>query len=249
MRLLRLSELQSQSFDEQPEAAMGLHFAEAGGHLCLILSGRVLLIPGLEESDEKSRRVAEKSRSFADKLWFDRETPAISPQAESQLLMSLDPVDVEISYSPPRDLSVMGVILNPALYLPPTPPRPAYIYGHLPFDGTTQANDVFYRCEHWLTSRRVLLPTGDVLAGTYGFPESELGFVPTGFAAVGRYALPDLPPACRRYEIRPPAGYILKCGAAVPLYGQAGGGVEVMFPKKFINSVVPIPAPTILQPL
>jgi hypothetical protein len=90
MRLLRLSELQSQSFDEQPEAAMGLHFAEAGGHLCLILSGRVLLIPGLEESDEKSRRVAEKSRSFADKLWFDRETPAISPQAESQLLMSLD---------------------------------------------------------------------------------------------------------------------------------------------------------------
>jgi hypothetical protein len=85
--------------------------------------------------------------------------------------------------------------------------------------------------------------------GTYGFPKSERRFVPTGFAAVGRYALPDLPPACRRYEIRPPANYKLKCGAAVPRYGQAGGGVEVMFPKKFTNRVVPIPAPTILPVL
>jgi hypothetical protein len=72
--------------------------------------------------------------------------------------------------------------------------------------------------------------------------------VPTGLAAVGRYALPDLPPACRHYELMPPTGYTLQCGACVPLYGQAGGGVEVMFPKRLKNAVT-IPPPTVLPPL
>jgi hypothetical protein len=241
MLLRQLSEAQSRIFDEHPEAAMGVHFAQASERLCLILSGRVLMFP-TAESDEKSNRVA-------DRLWFHRDTEPISMEAEAQLLMSLDQVREAISYLPPNHPTVMGFILNPIGYLPPPPPRPGYVYGHLPFDGLTQRKDVFYRCEHWLTSRRVLMPTGDVLAGTYGFPSSERPFVPTGFAAVGRYALPDLPPACRRYEIRPPSGYTIKCGAAVPLYGQAGGGVEVMFPKKFTNAVVPIPPPTLLPPL
>jgi hypothetical protein len=241
MLLLKLSNSQLRSFDEQPEAAMGLHFAEADGRLCLILSGRVLMFPDAD-GDESSNRVA-------DKLWFGRDAHAVSLEAETQLLMNLDPAPAEITYLQPTHPLVMGFILNPIGYLPPTPLRPAHIYGHLPFDGMAQANDVFYRCEHWLTSRRVLLGTGEILSGTYGFPESELPFVPTGFAAVGRYALPDLPPACRRYEVRPPPGYTLQCGAAVPLYGQAGGGVEVMFPTRFTNRVLPIPPPTILQPL
>jgi hypothetical protein len=49
----------------------------------------------------------------------------------------------------------------------------------------------------------------------------SLPFVPTGFAAVGRNALPDLPPACQRYEATPPSGYTLHCEAAVPLYAWA----------------------------
>jgi hypothetical protein len=241
MLLRKLSETQSEMFDKKPEAAMSLHFAQAGERLCLILSGRVLMFPN-SEGDEKSDKIARR-------LWFNRDAEPISVEAESHLLAGLDPVSDEISYLSPTHSSVMGFILNPIGYFAPTPPRPAHIYGHLPFHGTTQAHDIFYRCEHWLTSRRVLLGTGRILSGTYGFPESELPFVPTGFAAVGRYALPDLPPACRRYEIRPPLGYTLRCGAAVPLYGQAGGGVEVMFPKKFSNAVVPIPPPTVLQPL
>jgi hypothetical protein len=151
-------------------------------------------------------------------------------------------------YANATDPLVMGFILNPPGYLPPAPWRPAYVYGHLPFTGITQAGDIFYRCEHWAMSRRVRHATNDILAGTYGFPASELPFVPTGFAAVGRYALPDLPPACRRYQISPPPGYTLQCGACVPLYGQAGGGVEVMFPKTFPNAF-PLPPPTSLPPL
>jgi hypothetical protein len=247
MLLLQLSESQSNSFDKQPEAAMGLHFAEMDERLCLILSGRVLMVPDFEGIEESYAASIAKSNHIADRLWSRREP--VSEKAESDYLSSLDWAPQNVSHLPLTHSLVAGFILNPPGYLPSTQARPAYIYGHLPFDGITQANDVFYRCEHWMTSRRVLLSTGEILAGTYGFPESELSFVPTGFAAVGRYALPNLPPACRQYEIRPPAGYTLKCGAAVPLYGQAGGGVEVMFPKKFVNSVVPIPPPTVLQPL
>jgi hypothetical protein len=247
MVLLKLSESQSRGFDEQPEAGMSFHFAFAETHkrVCLVLSGRVLMLPNTEGEGSE----LERSHYVADKLWARRQTHAISGDEELKLLLSLYDAPDHVRYLPPTDSLVMGFILNTVGYLPPTPPRPAYIYGHLPFDGITQVNDVFYRCEHWLTSQRVLLKTGEILKQTYGFPESELPFVRTGFAAVGRYALPNLPPACRRYEIRPPPNYKLNCGAAVPLFGQAGGGVEVRFPTKFKNQVVPIPPPVVLQPL
>jgi hypothetical protein len=232
-----------------------------------VLGGRVLMLPatkrrkGQEQSERRNGQ--EQSDALAKKLWFGPEVrkhgrESIAPpsiemteaeiEAEESLIQSLHDAPRNVTYLGPTDPFVMGFILNPIGYLPPTPRRLGYIYGHLPFTGATQAGDVFYRCEHWPTSRRVLRGTNDVLAGTYGFPASELNFVPTGFAAVGRYALPDLPPACRRYEITPPTGWTLQCGACVPLYGQAGGGVEVMFPKRFKNAVT-IPPPTVLPPL
>jgi hypothetical protein len=36
-------------------------------------------------------------------------------------------------------------------------------------------------------------------------------------------------PACYRYELQPVAGTRIERGAAVPLYGHSGGGVEVKF--------------------
>jgi hypothetical protein len=70
-------------------------------------------------------------------------------------------------------------------------------------------------------------------------------FTPTGLSAVGRFALPLLFPACWRYELTLPLGTRLFYGASVPLYGQSGGTVEVMFPDLFTN-VGPIPPPTVL---
>jgi hypothetical protein len=258
MLLLKLSNTQSQIFDEAPEAGMGLHFAHVEGDLGFVLSGRVLLL-----FDTKRREGREQSDALANRLWFGPKAPrsrqeTIAPgsfevteeqiEEEESLIQALHKAPEEVTHLGPPGPSVLGFILNPIRYLLPAPQRPLYVYGHLPFSGVTQAGDVFYRCEHWASSRRIRRGTNDIAAGTYGFPASELDFVPTGFAAVGRYALPDLPPACRRYEITPPSGYTLQCGACVPLYGQAGGGVEVMFPKVFKN-VVSIPPPTLLPPL
>jgi hypothetical protein len=257
MLLLKLSDEQAGEFDEAPEAGMGVHFARVEDELGFILSGRVVML-----SDAQRREGKEQSDALANRLWFGDDVRKFSREHLREGLGEMDEADVEeeetlidrlvdaprrLSYVSPIDPFVMAFILNPIGYLPPTPVRPSYIYGHLPFTGVTQRGERYFRCEHWASSRRVVKPD-TVLAGTYGFPESELGFVPTGFAAVGRYALPDLPPACRRYEIRPQAGYTLQCGACVPLYGQAGGGVEVMFPKA-LRTAVPITRPWTLPPL
>jgi hypothetical protein len=268
MLLLKLSNEQAGMFDEAPEAGMGVHFARVGDELGFILSGRVAML-----SEAKGRKGKEQSDALANRLWFgehvrkfrhrfshadpqqryvfddevEGEVGGADIQEETGLIAALADAPAGLSYVSPLDPFVMAFTLNPVGYLPPTPARPPYIYGHLPFTGVAQQGDLFYRCEHWAVSRRVLAPR-TIRAGTYGFPASELNFVPTGFAAVGRYALPDLPPACRRYEISPPVGYKLHCGACVPLYGQAGGGVEVMFPNAFQNSV-PLTAPWVLPPL
>jgi hypothetical protein len=128
------------------------------------------------------------------RLWFNHDAETCSAEGESQLLAELDPVFDKITYLPPTHSSVMGFILNPMGYLPPTLPRPAYIYGHLPFDGMTQANDVFYRCEHWLTSRRVLLRTGKFFRALMDFQnQSFLSFLQ------GLLPLDATPyPICRR---------------------------------------------------
>jgi len=245
MILFKLSESQMRTFDEKPEAGMGVQFARVGPRFGFVLSGRVLMSPYAETRDDRTEAVINY-------LWFGPERLQRSLEAttaqEDRLINELADAPSDISCVSASDPLLMGFILNVPGYLPPSPSRPSYIYGHLPFTGVAQPGDVFYRCEHWATSRRVRYPTNDIIADTYGFPASELPFVPTGFAAVGRYALPDLPPACRRYEIQPPPNYTLQCGACVPLYGQAGGGVEVMFHKTFTNAV-PLPPPNLLPPL
>lgn len=114
--------------------------------------------------------------------------------------------------------------------------RPA-VHGHLPFAGTTSETTRFFRAEPFPTSRYIDKSTDFVrcAGGLYGFPPSELPFVPTGFSAVGRYALPNVAPAIYRYELRAPAGTKFSAGASVPLYGQAGGGVELCIEQDFQN--------------
>ncbi len=131
----------------------------------------------------------------------------------------------------------------------PNPPQPRqWTYGHLPFIGLTGTSEVYYRWEPWPVSRRINQATGMVAPGTFSAPLSEIPFMPTGFSAVARLALPGLLPACFRWELKPPPNTATRCGASVPLYGQSGGGVEVAFQGGFQN-VGPIANPVILPAL
>jgi hypothetical protein len=150
--------------------------------------------------------------------------------------------------------SLSALVVHPLGPLPPTPARPALIYGHLPFGTTTEADTLIYRWEAFPRSRRidrtVYPPT--IADETYAAPASELPFAPTGFAAVGRFALPSLLPAIYRYEIQPELGTMMECGASVPLYGQSGGGVEVKFVAQYdrpIRNRGPMADPVVLPAL
>ncbi len=109
---------------------------------------------------------------------------------------------------------------------------------------TLTANRAFHRFSAFNPDRRVDPVTGSFLAGTYAAPESEAPFVPTGFVAVGRFALPNTLPASYHYEIEAPAGTSVDFGTVAPAFGQAGGGVEAYF----VNSVVNAKAPPTTHP-
>ena len=132
--------------------------------------------------------------------------------------------------------------------LPYPPPPPSVIYGHLPFKAKTLADTVIYRWEAYPTSKRIDLVAKTIAKDTYAAPASEVPFAPTGFAAVARFALPNLMPACYRYELQPDANTDIECGASVPLYGQSGGGVEVKFVKQ-TNNRCAIANPVVLPAL
>jgi hypothetical protein len=127
--------------------------------------------------------------------------------------------------------AISGFLARGMGVVPPPPAFTAPPHGHLPFTLRTSPEDVFYRWEPYPRSRRINQASNTVLPGTYGAPYSETQFIPTGFSAVSRFALPSLFPARWRWEIQPTAGTVIRCGASVPMYGQSGGGVEVMFPN------------------
>jgi len=109
------------------------------------------------------------------------------------------------------------------------------------------ANRVFHRYSAFNPDRRVDPVTGNFAPGTYGVPESEVPFIPAGFAAVGRLALPNINPASHHYVIEAPSGTAVTFGTVAPAFGQAGGGVEALLPTGATNRHVP-PIPPVLIP-
>ena len=104
---------------------------------------------------------------------------------------------------------------------------------------TLTANRVFHRFSIFKLDRRVNPVTGSFAAGTYAAPASEVPFVPTGFVAVGRFALPNTLPASYHHEIEAPVGTSVDFGTVAPAYGQSGGGVEAYFAKAVTNAKAP----------
>jgi hypothetical protein len=112
-------------------------------------------------------------------------------------------------------------------------------------DWTPQAESVFHRQEviayQKLTEPRLffrfgaspvdprVLPDGSWAPGTYATTYNDLRLIPSGFAAVGRYALPNPHSARYVFPILTMSSPVY-IGTVTPNFGQAGGGVEVLFP-------------------
>lgn len=87
----------------------------------------------------------------------------------------------------------------------------------------------FYRnIAHGPNDFRYNSTNSELSKGTYLTTELDKNYTNSGFAAVGRFALPIPLPAnyCIQYEL--PKGTVIKAGTVAPNFGQAGGGVEVV---------------------
>ncbi|HEY1501187.1 MAG TPA: hypothetical protein VGF88_16560 [Acidobacteriaceae bacterium] len=229
MRLLRLRDIDQREFSKIAEVAMDCHLAQSlDEQFYLVIGHRVSIL--LNE-----QTLAEPEADLFGQPWLRGGLPRAEREgifdnwlgglAAAPALTATTPIQAWRSF-----WNAFGP-LTPIGTLPPAPPRPPSIYGHLPFSTTTTPETVIYRWEAFPTSRRIdrTVDPPTIAADTYASPASEALFAVTGFAAVARFALPNLMPACFRWELQPMAGTQLECGASVPLYGQSGGGVEVKF--------------------
>jgi hypothetical protein len=226
MILLRVRD--PKEFVRMTEAAMDCHLATSDGDdVFLVVGCRVAI-------RLDNRTLAEAESDYLSQPWL---RPVFEGEdridAFESWLKNLTPAP-ELQPVPPAEawkLYAASMTPVPHSPLPPAPVRPAFIYGHLPFVATTLSDTLIYRWEAFPKSLRIIRTVNPptIAADTYAAPSSEVPFALTGFAAVARFALPNLMPACFRYELQPLTGTVLECGASVPLYGQSGGGVEVMF--------------------
>lgn len=100
---------------------------------------------------------------------------------------------------------------------------------HGSYPSTTRPNEIFFRYSAFRRDRRINSTNGSVLPGTYVTTESDSTLVPSGLAAVGRYALPNPLPALYAYRLNPPPATQVRCGNSAPALGKVGGGVEILF--------------------
>lgn len=233
MEFYKLSDASQRAFAAAPEHFMGVQLAQSeSGEIWLVIGGQVAVVwAGVPDTAEPFndrngwREPSNRSTAMNFKRWRD-ELREVS----------------DLRFWEGASVSAFIIYAGPVLSWPF--PHPAPPYGHLPHTGSTQAGDVYFRYEPYPVSRRLVGNT--IAAGTFAVPLSEYPFIPTGFSAVGRYALPALSSAKYRWTIVPEAKTRLAVGASVPLYGQAGGGVEVKFmdpSKNTFHFVAPVVLP------
>lgn len=220
----RLSEDAIAEFDRTPEAGMGLHWAsdQKTGARCAVIGGMVVIDLAVWETGSSREGLPETLPSW---IFSDGGREGTLSRF-SNWFHSLEIAKVvPVSPPPPGGAGID----TPGGRVKAPPSSGGSVYGHLMFLSHSEAESVFYRWEAFPTSRRIDQAHGTVLPGTFAAPMSELAFMPTGFSAVARCALPNPFPACFRWELQPRSGADFYCGASVPLFGQSGGGVEVMF--------------------
>jgi hypothetical protein len=226
MEIYALAEAEIDQLRSLPETGMGFQLVEAtwwGNLIRLLVLNSELAIDlsdlNLEPSENPSTLAMNESRIVEVLKEPHRRTLFSAPRPHSFKLLSS-----RVSSTPPIPTTKLLAA------------TPSSLVKHV----TLSANRLFHRFSAFNPDRRVDPKTGDLLAGTYAAPDSEVPFAPTGFSAVGRFALPNTLPASHHYVINAPNGTSVSFGTVAPAFAQAGGGVEAFFPNAVVNQVPPI---------
>lgn len=213
MELFRLRENDQSGFAEAPESAMDFRLGRSNrDEFCAVIGCWVGVL-----LNEKTFAEPE-SRYMGERWLLSPGIPAEVREAMFRGWLSELPEAPSLTSATPAQAwqSFWGAMspVTPIGPLPPPPLRPSSIYGHLPFRATVLPETVIYRWEAYPTSRKIdrTVNPPTIAQDTYAAPASEVPFAPTGFAAVARFALPNLMPACFRYDLQPVAGTPVECG-------------------------------------
>ena len=101
-----------------------------------------------------------------------------------------------------------------------------YVQQHGSYVSNSRPGEDFMRYSAFRDDARIN-SDGSVQPGTYVTTATDAAQVPSGLAAVARFALPNKTPAVFQFTVRPPRGTAIRCGTVTPKFGEAGGGVEV----------------------
>lgn len=211
MDLLELPQAFIDDALQEPETGMGYQFVTAhidystGKKPGFLIAGAYLLLQEEMEKTASAENVETERR-----IYVDVSEPAVKTA-------STLPKDASLTVLPPGSFKHM---FRTGRTHAPTPP----------FVTKTTGADLFFRLSPFRRDRRIK-PDGSVVAGTYSTSDNDMNEVPSGLAAVGRYALPSRLPAVHVFRIKPPVGTPVAYGTVKPNYGMAGGGVEAYFPS------------------
>ena len=214
MPIRRVSEKTSIKLLDSPESGMGYQIVKYRQDM-LIIFNAIVAIPFMEF----------KERRFSmNDYWL------LSGKIDSNNISKLEEIkideNVNITYSQ-FDKRYYDNNLGIAQNETAVPPPSNIISIKKPYS--------YYRFSPFSRDKRVDPITGNFLPGTYATTYNDIHHVPSGYAAVGRYALPNPASALFIFQLitydRPSL-----IGSVTPNYGQAGGGVEIYFDKLARNN-------------
>lgn len=159
------------------------------------------------------------------KRWQSTQGRELAPGVVVTMIMSPEPAPKR-KILPSDDIALFKAIFGRFVANVDRYDMRSRLHASPPFPLQTQTLEKFVRFSAFKNDRRVR-PDGSLLPGTYVTSERDAGVVPSGFAVVGRYALPNPISATNRFDIEVPGGISGLVGTVLPAFGQSGGGVEI----------------------
>jgi hypothetical protein len=234
MQFLKLDPHLQSRFEKLPETGMGFHYvlaryAQYPNEAGFVIAGATFAIPVSPYGSLTSISELTESTDL-DEIADAEPTPSFI------VVQDFEQRNIDarfLLFAELRRLAFGGI-------LPPVPPIPPP-GTPLVLKAKTTGEDAFLRFAY--TSHDPRTRSNRISAGTYATTYLDGAGVTSGFSAVARYALPV--PLAARYVtlLTPPKGTLVHLGAAGPLFGQSGGGVEAYFPNAFTNAARPFTVP------
>lgn len=207
-----------EAFDRLSELGMGFHFGmlrlpETKDEGVIVLNGELALSPADLLGFE---------RFMAWHLTRERE---VAPGVTVTMTLAPEPAPKR-QISPSEDVTLFKSTFGRFISNVERYDVRTTVHASPPFPLQSQGHETFVRFSAFRNDRRVR-PDGSLLPGTYVTSGRDATVVPSGFAAVGRYALPNPIAAIHRFDIEMAGGVAGLVGTVLPAFGQAGGGVEI----------------------